>query len=235
MEILPSAAATTIFFDIDGTLVDHRGAQNKAIEQIGKKYLSNIYNEKFQKNWLKFTKKNWLLFEQGKLSFNNQKIARVQDTWRSFSKSIDKKSAKKIINEYVSNYELNLTSFPYVLSTLQYLYKKKYRLGIISNGSNSQQIKKLKKIKVYDLLEKKLIIISEKIGYAKPDVKIFSHAQKASGTNSTQIAFFGDDIKNDILPAKNLQWQTILIDYKNLLSHLNFPRILFFKDIKNLY
>ena len=47
----------TIFFDIDGTLVDHKGAQNKGIEQIRKKYLPNIYNKKFRKNWLEFTKK----------------------------------------------------------------------------------------------------------------------------------------------------------------------------------
>lgn len=225
----------TIFFDIDGTLIDHKGAQNNAIKEIGKKYLSNISSIQFQKNWLKFTKKNWLLFEQGKLNFNSQKIARVQDTWKSFSKSIDKKDAEKIINEYVLNYELNLTSFPYVFSTLQYLYKKKYRLGIISNGSNSQQIKKLKKIKAYDLLEKKLIIISEKIGYAKPDVRIFAHAQKISGTNPTQIAFFGDDINHDILPAKNLHWEVLLLDYANELSHLKFSRILSFKDIKNIY
>ncbi len=226
---------TTIFFDIDGTLVDHKGAQNKAIEQIGKKYLSNISNEKFRKNWLEFTKKNWLLFEQGKINFLDQKIARVKDTWRSFDRDINNKYAEKIINEYVFDYESNLTSFPYVFSTLQYLYKKKYRLGIISNGNNFQQIKKLKKIKAYDLLEKKLIIISEKIGYAKPDTRIFSHAQKISMTNPAQIIFFGDDINNDILPAKNLHWQTILIDYGNLLSHLNFPRILSFKEIKNKY
>ncbi|PIU36770.1 hypothetical protein COS77_04385 [Candidatus Roizmanbacteria bacterium CG06_land_8_20_14_3_00_34_14] len=226
---------TTIFFDIDGTLIDHKGAQNKAIEQIRKKYLPNFSNEKFQKNWLQFTKKNWLLFEQGKINFLEQKIARVKDTWKSFDRRINNKYAEKIINEYVLNYELNLNSFPYVLSTLRYLYKKKYRLGIISNGNNSQQIKKLKKINAYNLLEKKLIIISEKIGYAKPDVRIFSHAQKISGTNPTQIAFFGDDINNDILPAKNLHWQTILIDYGNVLSHLNFPRIVSFKEIRNKY
>lgn len=225
---------STIFFDIDGTLVDHKSAQNKAIEQIGKKYLSNISNEKFRKNWLEFTKKNWLLFEQGKINFLDQKIARVKDTWKFFGRSINKKDSKKIVNEYVSNYELYLTSFPHVLSIFRYLNKKKYRLGIISNGSNSQQIKKLKKIKVYDLLEKKLIIISEKIGYAKPDVRIFYQAQKISETNPIQIAFFGDDVNNDILSTKNLHWQTILLDYENVFSHLNFPRILTFKAIMEI-
>ena len=226
---------TTIFFDIDGTLIDHKGAQQKAIEQIRKKYLPDFSNERFQTNWLKFTKKNWLLFEQGKINFLEQKIARVRDTWKSFNRSIDNKYAGKIINEYVSNYEFNLTIFPHILSTLRYLYKKKYRLGIISNGNNSQQIKKLKKINVYDLFEEKLIFISEKIGYAKPDVRIFHQAQKISGTNPTQIAFFGDDINNDIIPAKNLHWQTILIDYGNALSHLNFSRIVSFKDIEKIY
>lgn len=226
---------TTIFFDIDGTLVDHKGAQNKAVEQIRKKYFSHISGEQFLNNWIKFTNFFWLLYVKGKIDFNDQRIDRVQATWELFGKSINKKDSKKIVNEYVFDYELNLTSFPHVLSTLQYLYKKKYRLGIISNGSNSQQIKKLKKIKAYDLLEKKLIIISEKIGYAKPDIRIFSHAQKTSGTNPTQIAFFGDDINNDILPAKNLHWQALLIDYKNVYSHLNFPRILSFKEIRNKY
>lgn len=225
---------TTIFFDIDGTLINHKGAQNKAVEQIRKKYLFHISSKKFHENWSKFTKKNWLLFEKGKINFFDQKIARVKDTWKSFSKDINDKYAEKVINEYVLDYESNINSFPHVLPTLQYLYKKKYRLGIISNGSISQQIKKLKKINAYDLFEKKLIIISEKIGYAKPDVRIFSHAQKASRTNPTQIAFFGNDINSDLLPAKNLHWQVILVDYANVLSHLNFPRILSFKEIKNI-
>ena len=226
---------TTIFFDIDGTLVDHKGAQKKAVERIRKKYFSHISSEQFLKTWIKFINFFWPLYIKGKLNFNDQRVNRVKAIWKLFGKSINKKDSKKIVNEYVFDYELNLTSFPHVLSTLQYLYKKKYRLGIISNGNNSQQIKKLKKIKVYDLLEKKLIIISEKIGYAKPDVRIFSHAQKISGTNPTQIAFFGDDINNDILPAKKLHWEVMLMDYANELSHLNFPRILSFKDIKNIY
>jgi putative hydrolase of the HAD superfamily len=225
---------TTIFFDIDGTLIDHKGAQNKAVERIRKKYFFDIFSKKFQENWSKFTKKNWLLFEKGEINFFDQKIARIKDTWKSFSKDINDKSAEKIINEYASDYELNLNSFPHVLPTLRYLFKKKYRLGIISNGSNSQQIKKLKKINAYDLFEKNLIVISENIGYAKPDVRIFSHAQTASRTNPAQIAFFGDDIDTDILPTKNLLWQVILVDYANVLSHLNFPRILSFKEIKKI-
>ena len=225
----------TIFFDIDGTLVDHKGAQNKAVEQIRKKYFPHISNEQFLKNWIKFTKFFWLLYVKGKINFNDQRIDRVQAIWELFGKSINQKDSKKIVNEYVFDYELNLTSFPYVLSTLEYLCKKKYRLGIISNGSNSQQIKKLKTINAYDLFEKKLIFISEKIRSAKPDIRIFSHAQKISGTDPTQIIFFGDDINNDIIPAKNLHWQVILMDYTNELSHFNCPRIISFNEIKNMY
>lgn len=226
---------TTTFFDIDGTLVNHKGAQNIAVERIRKKYFPHISSKQFLENWIKFTNFFWLLYVKGKIDFNDQRVDRVQAIWGLFGKSINKKDSEKIVSEYVFDYELNLTSFPHVLSTLEYLCKKKYRLGIISNGGNSQQIMKLKKINAYDLFEKKLIVISEKIGYAKPDVRIFSHAQKASRTNSTQIVFFGDDINNDIIPAKNLHWQVILVDYANVLSHLSFPRILSFKDIKNIY
>lgn len=226
---------TTIYFDIDGTLTNHKVAQNIAVELIRKKYFPHISSERFLKNWIKFTNIFWLLYVKGKIDFNDQRIERVRAIWELFDRNINKKGLKIIVNEYVFNYELNLTSFPHVLPTLRYLSKKRYRLGIISNGGNYQQIKKLKKINAYDLFEEKLIFISEKIGYAKPDVRIFHHAQKISGTNPTQIAFFGDDISNDILPAKNLHWEVVLMDYENKLSHLNFPRILSFKDIKNIY
>ena len=226
---------TTIFFDIDGTLTNHKGAQNIAVECIRKKYFPHISSERFLNNWIKFTNIFWLLYVKGKINFNDQRVNRVKAIWKLFGKSINKKDSEMIVNEYVLDYESNIDSFPYVISTLEYLYNKNYRLGIISNGSNSQQIKKLKKINVYGSFEEKLIFISEKIGYAKPDARIFHHAQKISGTNSNQIAFFGDDIKNDILPANNLHWQAMLIDYTNALSHYNLPRIISFKEIMNKY
>ncbi|MGI6476503.1 MAG: HAD family hydrolase [Defluviitoga tunisiensis] len=81
---------------------------------------------------------------------------------------------------------------------LEYLCGK-YKLGILTNGFRKTQLAKLNSSGIDKYF--KILVSSEDIGFPKPDEKIFSYAQKVSGYPKEKIAYIGDDLENDILPA----------------------------------
>ena len=113
-----------IFFDIDNTLLNHSGSENKALKSIYKKYFLHMSYKKFKSVWQKWSKENWTLYELKQLTFEQQRSKRIIDTWKEFGKSISIKEANHIFNIYLSFYELNWQSFPHVLSTLKNFIKR---------------------------------------------------------------------------------------------------------------
>ncbi|MBI4098169.1 MAG: HAD family hydrolase [Candidatus Levybacteria bacterium] len=206
---------STIFFDIDNTLLKHTYAEKKAIYTIKNKYFKKNSLEEFENIWIEMTKKNWLLYEQNKLTFEKQRIQRVIDVWEALEKEISEKSAMKIFEEYLAFYEDLWKLFPHVYTVLQEIYKRGISIGIITNGNKKQQIKKLQKTKIYPFIRKDLLIISEEIGQAKPQKEIFTHSQAMARANPENILFVGDNFIQDIEPAMKLNWNTALADYSH--------------------
>ncbi len=204
---------TTIFFDIDDTFINHSVAEEKGIKGIHKKYHSIISYKKFKQVWLESRRKNWELYTEKRLTFQEQRNRRIIDVWISFEKSLSEQKAKKIFDEYLLFYERNWKLLPNVLSTIKKLHKKGFTLGVISNGNTKQQMKKLQKLKLRRYFDKNLIVISEAVGYAKPSMEIFFHAQKLARVLEKNILYIGNKIDKDIEPAKKMGWKVLLFDY----------------------
>lgn len=201
-----------IFFDIDDTLVKHTGAEKKSLLAVRKRYFPDVLQREFDLIWTENSRKFWKLFVEKKLTFGNQRIKRIQAVWEHFGKQVSKEKAERIFLTYLNLYESNWSLFFGIKKSLKVLKKKGIRLGIISNGNRAQQDKKLKQTGIYQLLDTELIIVSEEVGFAKPDLKIFEHAQKISGLSSDKILFFGNDMVQDIEPAREMNWEVILVD-----------------------
>lgn len=214
-----------IFFDIDNTLLNHSGSENKALKSIYKKYFPRLDYKKFKSVWQKWSKENWKLYELKQLTFDEQRSKRIIDTWKEFGKSISIKEANNIFNTYLSFYELYWQSFPHVLRTIKKLYKKGFILGIITNGNKNQQINKLKSLNLYSFFNPQLIVVSEETKYSKPAKEIFLHAQSLTCASPNEIMMIGDSIIQDIEGGQKVGWNTLLIDHNNRLSIPSFKLI----------
>ena len=201
-----------VFFDVDDTLIDHTGASRKSLLTTRKLLLPKAPQKEFETVWKEETNKFWKLFTDKQLTFEQQRIKRIQAIWAHFEKKISKKDADKIFSTYLNFYEANWRLFPGLKKSLKNLTNKGIRLGIISNGNRAQQDKKLEKTGVHKLFEEKLIIVSEEVGHAKPNPKIFKHAQDTAGVKIEELIFFGNDILQDIEPSKKIGWENILVD-----------------------
>lgn len=201
-----------VFFDINNTLINHSYAQKVAINKMSN-LLSKHDEVEFIKIWEKKAKKYWKLFEKGKITFDQQRIQRVSSVWNHFNVKLTFQQTDQYANYYVNYYEQALSVNPILKVFLELLQINHIPAGIISNGYGPLQRSRLKAVGIESYLTNPLIFISEEIGVAKPDEKIFILAEKAVGVQTSDIIFFGDDIKNDIKPAKKRGWRTVCVKF----------------------
>ena len=181
-----------IFFDIDGTLLDHKNAERLAA--IGFKdqfdFFNGISNNDFVEKWHDLAEKHIATYLDGQVSFTGQRRARIRELFES---DIEDQACDSLFNEYLNQYEEYWSLYPDVLECLREL--EDYQLGIISNGDSSQQRRKLGKLGISGFFSQ--IIISGEVGVSKPDARIFQHACEIGGTNPTACVYIGDNFTLD--------------------------------------
>jgi putative hydrolase of the HAD superfamily len=77
---------------------------------------------------------------------------------------------------------------------------RRFRLGLVSNGSGATQRAKLRALGLESLFDP--IVISEEVGVRKPDARIFGLAVAAWRVPPASVLFVGDDPVSDIDGAK---------------------------------
>ena len=205
---------STVFFDLDDTLFNHTAANQLAVSRFKKQYFPDVLPEKFNQIWREKTRKNWQLFMANKLSFEEQRTQRIIELWQVLlGQKINTTTARAIFQEFLAYYEESWAPLPNVHQVFQQLVAQKIAIGIITNGGEKQQRKKIKTVGLLPFLTPSLILISEVVGIAKPNAAIFQHAQQLAKVRPEHILIVGNDFTLDIEPAQRLGWQTLLIDH----------------------
>ncbi len=79
------------------------------------------------------------------------------------------------------------------------------RVAIVTNGGAAQRLK-LQRIGLDKVV--RTVIVSEELGIAKPDARIFQHALKWSEVAAPEVLFVGDEPVIDLAPAASLGMAT---------------------------
>lgn len=98
--------------------------------------------------------------------------------------------------------------YPQTVRVLDALKRRGYRLGVIANQSPGTE-ERLTAWGIRAYFD--VILASAEEGVSKPDTGIFKRALARAQCNAAEAAMVGDRIDNDIVPAKALGMQTVLI------------------------
>ena len=200
----------TIFFDQGGVLV-----KDTSIEHIKLLSKSSVYS-----------------FEQCKIIrkeyWRKLKLGLIDDIeyWKGTNKynNLNKGMFKELNipeekQEFIREHAVkSITILDFSEKLLNQL-SKKYVLGLISNNSKDlgENILKMSGLDKYF----KIIIYSHKVGLAKPDTKIFDLAFSKLKNISPEEIVFIDDKERNLIPVKELRWNTILFtSYPELVQEL---------------
>lgn len=202
-----------VLFDIDGTLVDHKFAEKAgAIEYYHKqKSVFKISELEFIKLWGDLADKYFKRYLNKELSFNEQRMSRIKELFRTVGIELTDQDAEPEFNTYLSFYRNYWKAFDDVIPCLNQL--SDVQLGIITNGDYEQQIDKLKKVGLIDYFA--TVVTSGEVGYSKPDKKIFLDACKRVSKSPSDCYYVGDDFGIDILGSNAAGMKGIWINRKH--------------------
>ena len=127
-----------------------------------------------------------------------------KNVFQVLSKSHPRYTVVKLLELYRGHYP-DITLDSDTTSTLNYL-KNYGKTGLITDGRSLTQRNKIKALGIDDYFDK--ILISEEIGYSKPDLRLFEQFHEF---NASTYFYIANDTSKDFLAPNKLGWKTICL------------------------
>jgi putative hydrolase of the HAD superfamily len=97
-----------------------------------------------------------------------------------------------------------LSPFPGVAELFADLRRAGVKVGIITHGLTVKQAEKLVRLGLVPHLDPRAIFISDQIGVAKPNPKLYQTALEKVGVLASRSLYVGDNPRNDVAPPRKL-------------------------------
>lgn len=198
-----------LFFDLDHTIWDF---DKNAEETLHELYLS--YNlkdlglhsaDRFIEVYTLNNHQLWAEYHIGKITKEKLRETRFSKTFIDLGISPDR-IPRQFEDDYVNICPTKTNLFPKTHETLTYL-KEKYALHLISNGFKESTELKVSKNGLSGYFRN--VVISEVVGFNKPDKAIFNHALNLANAGITESIMIGDSLEADIRGAQNYGMKAI--------------------------
>ncbi|MCA1917014.1 HAD family hydrolase [Methanospirillum hungatei] len=108
-----------------------------------------------------------------------------------------------------------IEAYPGVYETLLKIHTAGMKIGAVTNASHEHATERLIHIQTADLFD--CLVTPDKAGMKKPDPSMFLYAAELLKIQPHQICAVGDNLVNDIRPAKEAGMCTIHAEYGNRL------------------
>ena len=186
-------------FDAYGTLFDVNAACRELSLDVGDKWqdLANLWRlRQVEYTWLRNSMNEYIDFWEitsGALDYAME----VLDIH-------DKKLRQQLLELY-----LKLEAYPEVKEILQKLKDKKFRTGILSNGSKQMLDSAVKNANIEDLLD--VVISVEECKIYKPSSEVYDLVEKKTDIKKDNVTFFSSNAW-DMHAAANYGFKTIWVN-----------------------
>lgn len=202
-----------LFLDLDNTLFDFEKSEKNALTSTARHFgLIDSY-DLFESTYHAVNKPLWQKIESGEMTGDVIKIERFVQLVSRMGLTCD---PIKMSDYYIQRLGEGIEMFPYATEVCEAL-SKEYKLVAVTNGIKDVQENRMKRsglLKYFDG-----VIISEDVGYSKPNPMIFEIAMHKIGhMDKNTILMIGDSLKADILGAHDAGFDTCWV---NMLGHVS--------------
>jgi HAD superfamily hydrolase (TIGR01549 family) len=196
--------ADLVLFDLDGTLVDHRGAVLVAIGQI----VQNAENatltaEQLVERWWLLERRHMRDYLSGACSFAEQRRRRLREFLPVLGEPVPDDAGLDawFADRYLAAFEAAWRCYPDVLPCLDALcgLPSGPRRAVLTNGDPGQQRAKLARFGLLDYFE--AVLTPTELGAAKPDPAAFTAACRQLRVDAERTLNVGDWFEGDVAAA----------------------------------
>ena len=163
-----------LIFDLDNTVFDYNKAENFALDKTLREYGCTV-TDALKESYRVINEQTWKRFEKGEISSNQLRTQRFEKFAEAHGFSWD---SSEVSTEYLKN--LGLGGFLIDgAEALLFELKNHFRLASVTNGISDVQRARLKNSTLDGIFNP--LVISDEVGVAKPDPRIFDILLEKSG------------------------------------------------------
>ncbi|MBQ6884127.1 MAG: YjjG family noncanonical pyrimidine nucleotidase [Clostridia bacterium] len=189
---------TTLYFDLDNTLLDFSAAEYKAIRKLFALHNLPISDEKIAK-YSAINHTWWQRFEKGEIEKQQIYSGRFKEYLDFYKLEGD---AYKMAEDYFDFLSEGYDLIDGADKALEYLKSKGYTICITTNGMSRTQYRRIDNCSIKRYFD--YIFVSEDAKHQKPEVEYFEYVMKNTPEkDKSKILVIGDSMSSDILGGIN--------------------------------
>ncbi len=200
---------TGVLFDLDDTLVDHRGAVERGLRVwLGGLDLDGPLEDHVER-WFTLEAFHYERFQRGEISHVEQRRARI----RGFFPRCDLRDdavADDLVGGYLACFRAAWSAFEDAGAALERVQSLGLPVGILTNGDQAAQEEKVRRTGL--AAHRVPVYASSSLPAAKPDVRAFHTACARLGVDPRGVVMVGDSLRHDVEGARAAGMAGVLID-----------------------
>ena len=200
---------TTLYFDLDNTILDFTAAEYTAIRKL--LALHNLpVNDEIVSVYSRINVGWWERFEKGEIEKSQIYSGRFNDLLAYFNFSGD---PVKMAEDYFDFLSQGYAMLDGADKVLEYLKEQGYTICITTNGMSRTQYRRINGCGLKQYFD--YIFVSEDAGHQKPEVEYFDYVMaNTPEKDKSKILVIGDSQSSDILGGINFNVDTCWLNPK---------------------
>lgn len=191
-----------LFFDLDHTLWDFEKNAEESLTELYQRHdlhLRQITANDFVSTYSRINAEMWELYHKGIIDKEHLRTQRFVKTFVELGVE-EQHVPDSLWDEYLELLPLRTNLLPYASEILQQ-FAGNFRMSIITNGFKEVQRHKMQNSNIFHYFEH--VLISEEVGFQKPDKEIFELALNLHDAKPHEVLMIGDSLNADIQGAVN--------------------------------
>ncbi|CZQ96301.1 HAD family hydrolase [Trichococcus ilyis] len=204
---------TTFIFDVDDTLYDQLEPFNRAFKKHFLRFKDEVDIENLYKLSRKYSDEAFESTGYEIKKLRKMHIYRISKAFEELGIRITEEEALSFQLDYETfQNEIKLIDeFPQIF---ELLLQRGAKLGIITNGADANQMRKIKQLGLGKWIAPENMLVSEIAGVSKPNKEIFEALEEKMGFSKHDVYYIGDNFNNDIVGAAAAGWKTIWVNFR---------------------
>lgn len=211
---------THLLFDLDHTLWDTDKNAGQALTELFhennlQQYGITNYQE-FVDKYTSINNRMWTDYALGKIKKSYLRTGRFELTLKHFNIN-DQQLVEQLADFFVNRTPSKKHLLPHAVELLNHV-QGRYELAIVTNGFAEAQHTKLKSSDIAHFFSH--VVISEEVGYHKPDPRIFLHTAEVLNAHIENCLMIGDNAETDMAGAIAAGMDCVYLNSTNVIHDL---------------
>ncbi len=197
-----------LVFDLDDTLLDHAAAEAPAQRETYDTFpgvFGGVPFDTWRASYHAANSRLWGAYGRGEIGRPDLHERRFVEPMRELG--VETSRVGEVADFYLSRYPLHWRLNEGAEEILE-AASRLGTVGILSNGFKELVRAKVARFRLDRWAT--VVVVSEEVGYMKPDRRIFDAALEAAGGGERRKVYVGDNFHDDVLGAKGAGWFPIL-------------------------